>query len=180
MTTCKSAANPVFLSFPELSFLEIPSQRFSSLKLSLHCDPTIPIMKNQPSLQNLWVPLDSVTTLFCLPTSSAHLYYCFPGGSAGKESTRNAGDLGLIPGSGRSRGEGNWQTPPVPLPGKSHEQRSLAGCSPWGRKELGMAERLTLSFTLITAHAALIVTTHLYILTHPSQTTTLVKTATKS
>ena len=29
------------------------------------------------------------------------------GGSAGKESTCNVGDLGLIPGLGRSRGEGN-------------------------------------------------------------------------
>ena len=31
---------------------------------------------------------------------------CFPGGSAGKESARNAGDLGSIPGLGRSPGEG--------------------------------------------------------------------------
>ena len=30
----------------------------------------------------------------------------FPGGSAGKESACNAGDLGLIPGLGRSHGEG--------------------------------------------------------------------------
>ena len=30
----------------------------------------------------------------------------FPGGSTGKESTRNAGDPGLIPGSGRYTGEG--------------------------------------------------------------------------
>ena len=30
----------------------------------------------------------------------------FPGGSAGKESTCNAGDLGLIPGLERSPGEG--------------------------------------------------------------------------
>ena len=30
----------------------------------------------------------------------------FPGGSAGKESSCNAGDLGLIPGLGRSPGEG--------------------------------------------------------------------------
>ena len=30
----------------------------------------------------------------------------FPGGSEGKASARNAGDLGLIPGSGRSPGEG--------------------------------------------------------------------------
>ena len=34
--------------------------------------------------------------------------YCgFPDGSDGKVSTCNAGDLGLIPGSGRSDGEGN-------------------------------------------------------------------------
>ena len=31
----------------------------------------------------------------------------FPGGSDGKESACNVGDLGLIPGSGRSPGEGN-------------------------------------------------------------------------
>ena len=31
----------------------------------------------------------------------------FPGGSDGKESACNAQDLGLIPGSGRSPGEGN-------------------------------------------------------------------------
>ena len=30
----------------------------------------------------------------------------FPGGSAGKESACNTGDLGLIPGLGRSPGEG--------------------------------------------------------------------------
>ena len=31
----------------------------------------------------------------------------FPGGSEGKESACGAGDLGSIPGSGRSPGEGN-------------------------------------------------------------------------
>ena len=31
---------------------------------------------------------------------------CFSGGSAGKESACNAGNPGLIPGSGRSSGEG--------------------------------------------------------------------------
>ena len=33
------------------------------------------------------------------------------------------------------------------LPGKSHGQRSLAGYSPWGRKDLGTTERLTLSLS---------------------------------
>ena len=32
--------------------------------------------------------------------------FCFPDSSVGKESTCNAGDPGLIPGSGRSAGEG--------------------------------------------------------------------------
>mgnify|MGYP007134341255 CR=1 FL=1 len=31
----------------------------------------------------------------------------FPGGSDGKEAACNAGDLGSVPGSGRSPGEGN-------------------------------------------------------------------------
>ena len=35
-----------------------------------------------------------------------------------------------------------WQSTPVFLPGKSHGQRRLAGCSPGGRKELDMTEQL--------------------------------------
>ena len=35
-----------------------------------------------------------------------YLDYCSPGGSAGKESDCNVGDLGSIPGLGRSPGEG--------------------------------------------------------------------------
>ena len=30
----------------------------------------------------------------------------------------------------------------VLLPGKSHGRRNLVGCSPWGREELDMTERL--------------------------------------
>ena len=35
----------------------------------------------------------------------------FPGGSDGEESACNAGDSGLIPGSGRGPGEGNGNPP---------------------------------------------------------------------
>ena len=35
-----------------------------------------------------------------------------------------------------------WQLPPVLLPGKFHGQRSLAGYSPWGCKQLDMTEWL--------------------------------------
>ena len=50
------------------------------------------------------------------------------------------GDLGLIPGSGRSPGEGNVQPTPVFLPGEPHGQRSLVGYNPQGHKELDMTE----------------------------------------
>ena len=103
-----------------------------------------------------------------LPTP---VFLGFPGGSADKESTCNAGNLGSIPGSGRSHGEGilqySWTSlvvqslknlPAMQEPGfnpwfgkpgggngnphqyscleNPHGQRSLAGCSPWGCKEL--------------------------------------------
>ena len=53
-----------------------------------------------------------------------------------EESTYNAGDLGSIPGLGRSPGEGNGYPTPVFLPGEFHGQRSWVGYSPWGHKEL--------------------------------------------
>ena len=58
----------------------------------------------------------------------------FPGGSDGKESACSAGDLGLIPGLGRSPGGGHGN-PPVFLPGESHGQMGLAGYNPWGHNE---------------------------------------------
>ena len=137
----------------------------------------------------------------------------FPAGSDGKESTCNAGDLGLISGWGRSPGEGKgnplqysclensvdreawwaivhgvaeldtterptltipptyssmfpvqvdeckvlgvirnggwrrqWHPTLVLLPGKPHRQRSLVGCSPWGRWESDTTERLHFHF----------------------------------
>ena len=50
----------------------------------------------------------------------------FPGGSDGKESACKAGDLGSIPGLGRSPGEGNGNPSLVFLPGEFHGQRLLA------------------------------------------------------
>ena len=64
----------------------------------------------------------------------------FPGDSEVKASACNAGDLGSIPGSGRSPGEGNGNPLPVFLPGGSHGQRSLVGYSPQGRKESDTTE----------------------------------------
>ena len=36
-----------------------------------------------------------------------------------------------------------WQIIPVSLPGESHGWRSLVGCSPWDRKDVGTTEWLT-------------------------------------
>ena len=75
----------------------------------------------------------------------------FPGGSDVKESACHAGDLGLIPGSGRSPGE--WDTTPAFLPGEFHRRRSLVGYSPGGHKELDMTELTEHAHTmLLTVH----------------------------
>ena len=59
-----------------------------------------------------------------------------------KNATANAGDAGSIPGSGKIPWRREWQPSPVFLPGQFHEQRSLAGCSPWGLKESDMTGQL--------------------------------------
>ena len=44
---------------------------------------------------------------------------------------------------------GQWHPTPVLLPGKSHGQRSLVGCSPWGRKESDTTKQLPFHFSLL-------------------------------
>ena len=61
-----------------------------------------------------------------------------------KNSPADAGNMGSIPGSGRSPWRREWQPTPVFLPGEFHGQRSLVGYSPLGHKELDMTEQLTL------------------------------------
>ena len=61
----------------------------------------------------------------------------FAGGSSGKESVCNAGDLGLIPGLGRCPGEGNGY--PLQYSGL---ENSMDCIIPWGCKESDMTERL--------------------------------------
>ena len=63
-----------------------------------------------------------------------------PGGSDGKESACNTGDLGSVLGSGRF----SWRREQVPAPifslGQFCGQRSLMGYNPWGRRESDMTE----------------------------------------
>ena len=66
----------------------------------------------------------------------------FPGGSDCKESAWNAGNLGLIPGLGRSPGGGHGNPLQYSCLENLHGQRSLVGYSPQGHKELDRTERL--------------------------------------
>ena len=66
-----------------------------------------------------------------------------PAGSDGKESTCDAGDLGSIPGLGRSPGGGYGNPLQYSCLEKSHGHRSLVGYSPWGHKESETTEHDT-------------------------------------
>ena len=64
----------------------------------------------------------------------------FPGGSDGKESACNVGNLGSIPGLERSPGGGNGNPFQYSCLEKCHGQMSLAGYNPCGRKEVDTTE----------------------------------------
>ena len=74
-----------------------------------------------------------------LPLWLASLVAGLPCGSAGKESACNEGDLGLIPGLGRSPGGGNSY--PLQNPGLENSM----DYSPWGHKQSDMTDLLSLS-----------------------------------
>ena len=60
-----------------------------------------------------------------------HLWYCF---------LALCKRQGFDPCIGKIPWRRKWQPTPVFLPGEYHGQRSLVGCSPWGRKELDRTE----------------------------------------
>ena len=67
-----------------------------------------------------------------LPTP---VFLGFPGGSAGKESSCNVGDLGSITGLGRFPGGGHGNPLQYSCLENPHGERSLVDYSPWGCKE---------------------------------------------
>ena len=70
----------------------------------------------------------------------------FPGDSDGKESACNAGDLGSIPGLGRSPGGRHGNPLQYSCLENSHGLRSLVGYSPQGCKEADMTEQLSTTY----------------------------------
>ena len=71
-------------------------------------------------------------------------YEGFIGDSDGKESACNLGDLGSIPGLGRSLGGGHSNSLQYSCLENLHVQRSLVGYSPRGCKELDTTEGLSI------------------------------------
>ena len=67
-------------------------------------------------------------------------FYGFPGGADGKESACYVGELGLIPGLGKSPGGGHGNPLQYFCLENPHRQGSLAGYSPWGCKESNTTE----------------------------------------
>ena len=70
-------------------------------------------------------------------------YKMVSGGSDSKESACNAGDLGSIPGSGRSPGGGHGNPLQYSCLEYPHGQRSLTGYSPCGHTESDTTEGLS-------------------------------------
>ena len=81
----------------------------------------------------------------------------FPGGSNGKESAYNVGDLASIPGLGRSQGGGHGNHLQYSCLENCHGQKSLLGCSPWGHKELDTTEPLSSVHSTLVCHEASLV-----------------------
>ena len=109
-------------------------------KPNQHCKAIILQLKKKKKKKKNLVNLQSLskTLLTLLPHTAffpdLNKNYSFPGGSDSKESTCNEGDLGSIPGLGRSLGGGHGNPLQYSCLENPHGQKSLAGYSPWGCK----------------------------------------------
>ena len=101
------------------------------------------LIKNLPAMQETW--FDSWVGQFPwrrdrLPTP---VFLGFPGGSDSEESACNAGDLGSIPGLGRSPVEGQGNPFQYSCLDNPHGQRSLAASCLWHHKKSDTTECLS-------------------------------------
>ena len=100
------------------------------------------LVKNPPAMQETLVQFLDQEDPWSRDRLSIPVFLGFPGSSYGKESACNAGNLGSIPGLGRSPGGGHGNPLQYSCLKNPHDQRSLVGYSPLGHKELDMTERL--------------------------------------
>ena len=96
----------------------------------------------------------NIITKYIIEKFSLFVFYSqhwLPGWLSGEESIcqcRNLKRCRFNPWVRKIPWKRKWQPASVFLPGKPYGQSSLVDCSPWGHKDLGMTEQLTLSFSL--------------------------------
>ena len=118
---------------------------YSILKFRASQIPSRPLLKEEAN-ELPWILSPWADSLAFYPPFACSNFYGstvdlgFPGDAAGKESTCNAGHVGLIPGLGRSPGERKRLPTPVLWPGEFHGLYSL-----WGRRESDTIEWLSLT-----------------------------------
>ena len=100
------------------------------------------LVKNPPVMQETLVKFLGQEIHWRRDRLPTPVFMAFPGGSDSKESACNAGDMGSIPGLGRSPVGGNG----CPLQYSCLENSMDR---PWGQKESDMTERLSSSSSSI-------------------------------
>ena len=125
-------------------------------RVPLHYGVVLVIRCTTPSFSELcWLkascsPFEIQIESLCSFTSRERTFsyiYGFPTVSDSKEYACNAGDLGSIPGLGRSPGGRQGHPLQCSCLENPHGQRSLAGYSPWGHRESDTTERLSTAHT---------------------------------
>ena len=101
-------------------------------------------MQKETACRGLRQPLSVCDKSLSLQVFAEHTVEpSFPGGTSGKGPAcqcRRHTSCGLHPWVGKTPWRRARQPTPVFLPGESHGQRSLVGCSLWGRKESNVME----------------------------------------
>ena len=104
---------------------------------SLHCILLIFCFKRRNSLPRIW-SLSPTALIQPFLFSQSRLPWWLSGKQSNCQSSRHE----FYPWVGKILWRREWQLTPVFLPRKSHEQRSLEGCSPWCLKQLDTTEWL--------------------------------------
>ena len=136
-------------TFELFPFLNSPNFKVLNLMWALDVD-SLPLQNPRPHVNHLgWRPgvklLTQQALAIILITRVAQMVESLPA----VQENRFDSWVGKIPWRRK------WHPTPVLLPGESHGQRSLAGYSPWGRKELATTEGLIfLSFLITMNHCS--------------------------
>ena len=109
-------------SFPKST--STPSRNIDTLNLTLE----------EHVLNLLW---STYTWIFFQYIEYLSFHFGLPGWLNDKESACQCRPHRLNPWVRKIPWSRKWQRTPIFLPGKSHGQRSLAGCSPWGSQRVG-------------------------------------------